>query len=778
MYGAMATSHLCRLTIIFSLFCFCLCNIETYVSPTGSDGSGNGTYSNPYHTVGRAVEAAKTYPQDLLMLFLLEGNYPAQGNSYLQVTQDIVINCAIDKVFIDLQGADYFMTVTSESFSMSGCRISNSSKSAIVISASRVSLHSCYFEDNGKGGSHKVQGGALSVTIPSLASTPSISILESIFIRNSAGNGGAVYLLDNSMKARMGIISNVFEDNYAWMNGSAIYSSCCFGELTSSYSRNHAVEFGGAVYIQPLSSQPTGTLSIGNTVAENNTAGESGGAMAVYKCNLLSSFSILLSGNRADQSGGGLFLEQSNLTAISNQSLLLLVNNSAEMKGGAVFISQGHVSLARSSIQDNTALLGGFFYLTQNSTLVDSKPSFAQNFVVADPALLFVAEGCGIHFQMNSYPGSSDIPLPSITLQEGGWSMFYMTSKNGTFGEVSSFILPDMELGTNAQIMVRGDLRLEGPSVWFANGTIVATQESDELYQLAVVGQMTLNASQPSSSGELSSPPSLVHSTTMPITIGPNCIFAIDDDQTLHVQGGSVVAEFSALLVMGKGSTIECNDFTAYSAMTIQPGSKIHVAEEVLMAPLSELTLQLTESNISILEISSSSVFLGGGLKVQSELDLNTINRPVTLIDYSASMLDSGEECKFASAVFYQPDGTVMEEAIFTYSATELTVTSRVADRSVWLEWKTIGIYILVVLIIIGVLTIVLLRRQNVKNTDESEGVSSLSITFSFLISLPSLLLVVLSSLLFMLSRSHFISWCVFQFFFFKYRFSFFLFFF
>ena len=111
--------------------------------------------------------------------------------------------------------------------------------------------------------------------------------------------------------------------------------------------------------------------STGNTVISNNTASSEGGIM-LRESELVIRSPIIISENRAQMFGGGIYAYQSIVHFISKGRSNFIISNIAGWSGGGVYTAASSVKLSYShvTIDSNTALLsGGGIYLQQNSRI-------------------------------------------------------------------------------------------------------------------------------------------------------------------------------------------------------------------------------------------------------------------------------------------------------------------------------------------------------------------------------------------------------------------------
>ncbi|KAK3245052.1 hypothetical protein CYMTET_45361 [Cymbomonas tetramitiformis] len=245
--------------------------------------------------------------------------------------------------------------------------------------------------------------------------------------------GGAVYLDDDSMAALSG--GSSLRGNRAEGSGGAVDLRDGANRLEmmdSSIEDNHATNRGGGVNIE------NGVMVTKGGSSLRGNAAQYGGAVFFGDASSHELVNVTMSGNRADDSGGALYIAAARgHVALAGLSLL---NNSAVSMGGAVF-TEGTVELTRGTRAEGNfaGLYGGAIYGGQSSTVHVSASTLAFNSAAS--------RGGGMEIGARG----------SVLLTNGSAVMYNVVSKmgGGLFaGQGASFVLADSSVSHN---MVRPD---------------------------------------------------------------------------------------------------------------------------------------------------------------------------------------------------------------------------------------------------------------------------------------------------------------------------------
>ena len=221
-----------------------------------------------------------------------------------------------------------------------------------------------------------------------------LKINNNSFINNTAENGGAIYIKDNSL-------SSVVENTI--------------------FFNNSAGNAGGALFIK------SGDLSITDASFDGNHANDGG---AVYSNASLTINNVRFNNNHADNNGGALF--SSGLTNLNNVNF---TDNTAGNAGGAIYVDNnarmnviGDVSLSGNSAGDDHYVdcaihVSGLF--TVSSGVLNRDDSQEIHFdTVAKTNILYVSpNGSGDGFTMQT-PANLTSDLVNTYLNNGGKIIF------------------------------------------------------------------------------------------------------------------------------------------------------------------------------------------------------------------------------------------------------------------------------------------------------------------------------------------------------------------
>ena len=239
----------------------------------------------------------------------------------------------------------------------------------------------CYYED----GQNKAQAGGAIVSIKS-----NVTVIKSVFERNSAGIGGAIF---SKLHSNITIINSTFEKNHA-----ANLATSCFAEggvlyaesgsivvIRGSQFINNSAEYVGGVLASRNGTYVTITDSEfihnrGGVVYTNNTVGmavshsvfisnsaiEHGGAVYAITTDVFISHSKFVNNRATDVDGKGGAVS---IQALDVKSLLIMhsqfIDNSALTDGGVV-IARGKVSITivhSEFVNNNAARRGGVLHM-------------------------------------------------------------------------------------------------------------------------------------------------------------------------------------------------------------------------------------------------------------------------------------------------------------------------------------------------------------------------------------------------------------------------------
>ncbi len=308
-------------------------------------------------------------------------------------------------------------------------------------------------------GTYLLSQGALSFNIV-LAAPGEVAIVGTgngpadVVIDGSGGGSRVFELLDltnassvsfSNMTLRNGIASDssdgggaisadlvdVAVDNVIFSNNSSIVSNTSFvlgvggaistnGNLSvtdSIFQNNSADDSGGAVYFAPASNDVT--LSIASTSFLSNTAGVDGGAIYAdgdtANGATVSLSSTTFAQNTSDDSGGGVFIYRVTNVVVSDSVFTeneALGVNSSDGVGGGLYIrrafdngSGGGARISNSTFNANTSFTAGAGAFIANSSTTVVTSSFDSNSVLGN-GTTFETGGGGLAVQSDELDGS------------------------------------------------------------------------------------------------------------------------------------------------------------------------------------------------------------------------------------------------------------------------------------------------------------------------------------------------------------------------------------
>jgi len=169
-----------------------------------------------------------------------------------------------------------------------------------------------------------------------------------------SGNGGAVY---------WGGTGSAFTTAFTSTNGITFTENSTLGSSTSSVGDGGAVYFAG-----------TGTLTINsstNITFDNNTAYNSGGAIAANTGNITIEGVTISYTNTASNGGGGFVYSAAGTVTLNNAS----ISAQTAVNGGAIYAL--NVSISNSTLSENTVSTnGGAVYTSTGGTLTVNTSTF------------------------------------------------------------------------------------------------------------------------------------------------------------------------------------------------------------------------------------------------------------------------------------------------------------------------------------------------------------------------------------------------------------------
>lgn len=339
---------------------------NVYVSTTGSDITGDGTFGNPYQTIRKGITEINVNGT----VHLADGTYQGPDNRGITISKNLIITGQSQaSTIIDAQGADRIFTINSGvNVTIQNLTLENAyaPKGSAVYNFGTLNVENTTFIGNtatpSSGYAPTYGGGAIWSTL-----NTNLTVKNSTFIGNTAigSGGGAIVTESNAL-----ILNTTFANNYAGYGGGAIFAGIQ-SNLTvknSNFTSNSAGGYGGgAIYNDILS-----TLNVENSTFTNNNANIGGaianqGNLTVNNCTFIGN---IATGNWPNGYGG----------ALANYGILNVIDstfrdNTANQFGGAIYNYYGcNLTITNCTFTGNTANQeGGAIYSVGTVTVTNSK---------------------------------------------------------------------------------------------------------------------------------------------------------------------------------------------------------------------------------------------------------------------------------------------------------------------------------------------------------------------------------------------------------------------
>jgi len=185
-------------------------------------------------------------------------------------------------------------------------------------------------------------------------------IEDSNFTSNTAQYGGAIFL--NGVSSNSNLTNVIFRYNNAAKNGGAIDCNSSNMALNNVlFEFNNAGEYGGALCRESNATNGTGS----NNTFRSNHAGISGGGsawMGVYGVQI-NDYKFI--DNTADVNGGAIYIADGSDNSLINNSVF--TGNAANELGGAIDIVADNIAIENSNFTDNHAANGGAIFVESDS---------------------------------------------------------------------------------------------------------------------------------------------------------------------------------------------------------------------------------------------------------------------------------------------------------------------------------------------------------------------------------------------------------------------------
>ena len=221
-------------------------------------------------------------------------------------------------------------------------------------------------------------------------------IADSNFTRNSANYGGAIYL--NGVSSNTNITHVIFKSNNATKNGGAIDCDATHMNLTYTlFESNYAGEYGAALCRESGATSGFGEY---NNFTSNH-AGIAGAALAWMDVKNININHYIFTDNIADQSGGAIYATQhsDNFTINNCDFKGNNVTNATHGQGGAIDADSSENTIKNSNFTNNHAFDGGAIHIGGDSGHTNiTNVTFTRNGAYNDGgAINLVASGVSLN---------------------------------------------------------------------------------------------------------------------------------------------------------------------------------------------------------------------------------------------------------------------------------------------------------------------------------------------------------------------------------------------
>ena len=298
---------------------------------------------NHFLNLSLLIDDSNSFIMDVL------GN--SSDNVTIKCTQPRNFNFQVRNVMnVYINGLQFVGCISSLSYVehvlITGCTFSFSIKSALtIVEASAYIVKSSFSYNEGSSYQFELKrlvGGAIT------ARQSGVTIVNSIFQRNTAENGGAIYC-HSKEKRHFKILNSIFTENAVKCNFTKEIYTC----------------YGGVLYSQGCN------VLINDSIFQNNSALHAGIFYGRY-------------GQQRGSYGGVLGLFSS--SASIHQSSF--THNRAAERGGVIFMKKSDITSAKNNFYRNNASRGGVIW-GSTSNFRDSQSNFSRNIATGEAGVLF-----------------------------------------------------------------------------------------------------------------------------------------------------------------------------------------------------------------------------------------------------------------------------------------------------------------------------------------------------------------------------------------------------
>ncbi|OEC84464.1 hypothetical protein A9507_15450, partial [Methanobacterium sp. A39] len=421
-------------------------SLDLYISPEGSDETGDGTEGNPYATIAKALSEGLEKTQNLT-IHLLTGTYTGSGNLNLTLPNGVnltIDGAGVNKTFLDGQKVNWAFTKGSgdgliklTNLTITNALAPSSSYAAtgygIVENYGKMLIENCAFINNNMTSVVNQRGGNITVKNTyfynntasqnggAFANFGDAVIDNCLFVANSCGNyGSAIFnaYFQQSNAATLLVTNTIIRDTITTKsNGGAVYLGG-ISTFKNCYFTNNTIF---DIYTSESSGQPYVTMI--NTTFYNSTGfGAYGGThWSIYNSsfanlskaiNFVSSYNIIIDG------------------CLFNNPLGLIIQGSSN--------AAYNTTISNSAILNKLTAGNGLYYLDNNWWGNNSKPTILP-YLTNTPTVV-LNKWIIMSLTSNNAPGLSQIINLAIKSTDGNKIYDYDVSKIPIPSEDKEFV--------------------------------------------------------------------------------------------------------------------------------------------------------------------------------------------------------------------------------------------------------------------------------------------------------------------------------------------------
>ena len=695
-----------------------------YVSPNGSDNN-TGYEDSPVASLAKAVELAKKG-----QIVILEGTYTT-GDLGIVMDGDLNIT-GIGKVVIDAQNNNRILSVGSDARVVLKNLImingyGNIGSGALLGNSNYLTLINCTLANSSAGENN---GGAI-------YNVGKLTIINSTIANNTAREGGAIFANDAMAKdVSIYVENSIFENNVATGNenlgGGAIFAqqltgltiagttfknnkadgTSCGGAIFTSHSTatlsitdsefiaNHANGKegvgGGAIYMVGTSNyERKGTLSISNTLFENNSADSDGGAIYARATTVNIANSVLI--NNKDANGLAIFgykTDQVSPSITANDNWWGFNDNPSNLVGGnsnykptisrwAILTVANDTAISQGNAVNITVSINTYTTGSENGTLTN--PINVQRPVTITTTSQTI-DGVLVNGEFTAnYVVPSDLKIISASVDNEKVVLFIITTEitvtvNNITADKGDNVKVDVGIASkDGRIISTGNVELYFADDLVAVIPVVNGTATQNIMIAKDIGEYVITAKYIDETGEFANN----QSTAVLDVVGIKNIVTPETLSNFFDENGVLKSDvpFDEIIFQG--------EFTDLGTITINRAINI-TGDDVLF---NNTALKITGDNVGIrdMEFAADNTFADGAVIFISGNDVVLENN---LIDYDASntgdsyavYIDSADRLNMIDNVIFY-DGKLGDNtqtvAVYAIDADDMVVSNNTIVSSV-----------------------------------------------------------------------------------------------